>query len=264
MSNRQHGGRGKPSPSITDKAAQADATAAMPEDFGNALGQHLRREPALILTAVSLAAAACGLWASYWYYNGFGIQIIDYMQVGDFLIGWLRDPVYIGLVLLAIALGWLVTWKDRFAAYHPQRARALRSRHLWARLLFREGDLQRGAFDPLGPVTGMLVGILLFALALIVWYDWRLVERIKAGDGQRIQITRTGNASPDAQAPILLGVLSNWVFVYWVERGNAEAIPQGALTRLSYPKQDAAGTHASATPFVQGAHAAAATPRSSR
>lgn len=210
---------------------------AEPQDLGNELGQHLRREPALVLTVVSLGAAAFGLWASYWYYRAFGFQIIDYMQVGDFLIGWLRDPVYIGLVAIAVAAGWLLTWKDRFWHYQPQRVRVLRSRHRWARFVFRAD--RPADFDPLGPVTGMLLSIVTFALVLILWHDGQTTDRIKAGEGERIQITRNGSGLPDRQQPILLGVVNSWIFVYWSERGQAEAIPQSALTRIVYPARGA-------------------------
>lgn len=53
---------------------------------------------------IYLATAVLGLWASYWHYRPFGIQIIDWMQVGDFLTGRLRDPMHVGLALLMLAV----------------------------------------------------------------------------------------------------------------------------------------------------------------
>src|SRR5687768_9466092 len=40
----------------------------------------LRREPGMLVTMAYLAVSFLGLWASYWFYRGFGLPILDYMQ----------------------------------------------------------------------------------------------------------------------------------------------------------------------------------------
>lgn len=57
-----------------------------------------------VVNVIYLATAMLGLWASYRSYRPFGIQIIEWMQVGDFQIGRLRDPMHVGLARLMLAV----------------------------------------------------------------------------------------------------------------------------------------------------------------
>ena len=70
---------------------------------------HYALGAALLFTTAYLLVSALGLWCSYWFYRGFGVSILDYLQASDFLVAGVRDPVYIGLLLLGtyLALLWV-------------------------------------------------------------------------------------------------------------------------------------------------------------
>ncbi|WWW35047.1 hypothetical protein V8017_19585 [Stenotrophomonas rhizophila] len=58
----------------------------------------LRQEPALIVSAGYVLLSLLGLWSSYFFYRGFQLSILDYLQVSDFLVAGLRDPAYAAIL----------------------------------------------------------------------------------------------------------------------------------------------------------------------
>lgn len=79
----------------------------------------LRREPSMLVTVAYLAVSFLGLWASYWFYRGFGLPILDCMQPSDYLVAGLRDPVYALLMLGSIAAALLLSWGTRSGSGIP-------------------------------------------------------------------------------------------------------------------------------------------------
>lgn len=59
--------------------------------------RRLCHEPALLFTTAYVLVAFLGLWSSYWFYRGFGISILDYLQASDYLVAGLRDPAYVAI-----------------------------------------------------------------------------------------------------------------------------------------------------------------------
>ncbi len=51
------------------------------------LWRRICREPALLFSTAYVLVAFLGLWSSYWFHQGFGIAILDYLQASDHLVG---------------------------------------------------------------------------------------------------------------------------------------------------------------------------------
>ena len=88
--------------------------------------------PILFVTLGYIALSFVGLWASYWFYAGFGLPILEYLQASDFLVAGLRDPIYFVVLAGAAAFAWLVNWPERWRIRNPEKSELLRGRW-WGR-----------------------------------------------------------------------------------------------------------------------------------
>src|SRR4029077_12171863 len=94
------------------------------------------RDQTLLLTAPYVATSAIGLWASYCFYQPFGIRVLDYMQPADFLVAALHDPMYFIVVLGGAFLSWRGSRIDAFRETRPNRVEAIRQVTWWGLIVF--------------------------------------------------------------------------------------------------------------------------------
>jgi hypothetical protein len=202
------------------------------------------REPTMLLTATYLATSAIGLWASYCFYQPFGIRVLDYMQPADFLVAALHDPMYFLVVAAGAFLSWLGSRIDVFRETQPQRVAVIRESTWWGKLVFppwRDKLTDKG-FTAEYVFAAMLLG---FAAWLISGYTAGQSQRVLSGQGTRIWITYNNHDKPEAKQPVLLGSNSAWVFLYWPEDHASEAVPQSQVARIGYslPPRASVGKH---------------------
>lgn len=199
----------------------------------------LRHEPAHALTLFYLGVSALGLWASYWFFAGFGIPVMDYMDPSDYITVGLRDPAYLLIVTLAMVLMLALNFheyaRDKGAAYYGQ----MRGRW-WGRLLLplphreKTGGLLQRLFGWSGfsfP-TGVLVGVVWATLWLTVWYVQNKADAIRDGGGHAVRITLAHTHEAQPGTARLLGTIGDFVFLYWPEQKRAEAVAVEAVGRL--------------------------------
>ena len=200
------------------------------------IGERVMHEPALLLSVAYLTTSALGLWASYWFYLPFGIPIFEYMQPSDLLVAGLRDPAYLLLVLLGIALIWLQRRYEDYRFGHPERLARLR-RHWWARIFVVPRWRERMARnkDTWWRSAVRLVAVPYVALWLVFAYVQWQAQDLAAGRGTVVELAYAGDGEVQPGHPLLLGTTANWVFVYWPARHRAEAIAQQSLRGLAYP-----------------------------
>ena len=63
-----------------------------------------REHPALLVSAFYVAASSIGMFYSWVYLRGFGINVFNYPQLSDFLLASLKEPFTWVLVILATAV----------------------------------------------------------------------------------------------------------------------------------------------------------------
>jgi hypothetical protein len=63
-----------------------------------------KEHPALIVSAMYVAASVVGMFYSWAYLRQFGINVFNYAQISDFLLASLKEPFTWGLVFIAVAL----------------------------------------------------------------------------------------------------------------------------------------------------------------
>lgn len=72
--------------------------------MNQAIKNLLKQHPALLVSAMYVAASVIGMFYSWAYLRHFGINIFNYAQISDFLLASLKEPVTWVLVILAIVL----------------------------------------------------------------------------------------------------------------------------------------------------------------
>lgn len=197
------------------------------------LWRRICHEPTLMFSTAYLLVAFLGLWSSWWFYQGFGIAILDYLQASDFLVAGLRDPAYVLLFVCGVLLAVLVTWPDTLRRRHPHYIEALRGRHWWARMVFARSRLM--SWDGVGihPVTGVslvVVSSMLLGSAIYMQGKGELLREGKRGAPVRVHLI--GEAAPQAGQARLLGTSSAFVYLWWPAQRRAEAVPITSVRQL--------------------------------
>lgn len=226
-----------------------------PAGWWSWLREQLRHEPTHALTLAYLAVSLLGVWASYWFFRSFGIAILDYMAPSDYLTAGLRDPVYLAIVLGAALISLLVNFHEyarvRGEAYHA----GIRARW-WGRVLLpfgyrpaRANWMQRiTGWRGLSLPAGMLFGIVWATMWLTLSYVQDKAGKIKAGGGDIVRLTLADTPAPQPQTARMLGVVGDFVFLYWPQSGKAEAVSIENVGRLESVTPALAPASAKATP----------------
>ena len=150
--------------------------------------RRMRREPSLLLPMAYLFVSFIGLWANYWFYEGFELPILEYMQASDYLVAGLRDPAYALVLLAMFALSVLISAPDIYRRHHPERAEAWR-RKWWGRVVFPENRWLRWKGFGLAPETGVTCAVIcgmLWATLLYVQSNGDLIRGNDTGNPVRV------------------------------------------------------------------------------
>lgn len=213
--------------------------------------QRMRHEPSLMFTTAYVFVSCIGLWANFWFYRGFHLPILEYMQVTDYLVAGLRDPFYALVMVFSVAGIFLVSWPDIWRRRHPVRVAQLQ-RHWWGRLLFPRSNVYRWKGVGMTPETGLVVAALWGTAGFTAAYVHDKAADIRNGNnGSPVQVTLAGDATPQPGRARLLGTSGSFVFLWWPEQQRAEAVPiesVGRLTVLPRAAKPGAPTKAATAP----------------
>lgn len=202
--------------------------------------RRLRRESSLMVTVAYLFVSFIGLWSNYWFYRGFGLPILEYMQASDYLVAGLRDPVYAFLLLSSLLLVLLVSWPDTFRRRHPERVEAYR-RKWWGRLVF--SNLRGLGWKGIGLAheTGIVFAVFWGVVWASATYVAGKAQDIREGRaGHAVRVTLAGESASLPQTARLLGSSSAFVFLWWPQQRVAEAVPIEGIGRLQSVARSAA------------------------
>lgn len=254
----------------TPEPAAMPAPAAAPRfSWADWLLGVLHHEPAHALTLCYLGASALGLWASYWFFRSFGIPVMDYMDPSDYITVGLRDPMYLMMIIAALALTFLLNFHEyarrKGEAYYQQS----RNAHWWGRVLLpfpyrpaRANWTSRllgwGGFSM---PTAIAFGVVWATMWMTFGYVQDKAERIRNGGGHSVRITLAHTHDPLPGTARLLGTIGDFVFLYWPEQKRAEAIAVEEVGRLqSLPTAAVGAQPAPAPPAATHAPAPATKP----
>jgi hypothetical protein len=165
----------------------------MSEVLDSRLHAIFREHPALLVSALYVAASVVGMFWSWAYLWRFGINVFHYAQVTDFLIASLKEPFTWLLVVLAI----LMVQADN--AYSRRVERRARTR--WFRWY---GSARYRLINNIAIVA--LVGVFIFVYAKLE------AEKTKDHGGRVVDVSF--EAGGDARTATLLGTTGQFLFLY--------------------------------------------------
>lgn len=235
----------KPPPGASPKPVDPikTASAGPPIEFSapeKGLIPLLKREPTLLFTLAYVGVTTIGIWSSYWFYRHFRISVVEYFQVGDFVVAGLREPINLlsfGLIMLLLALAYLPTY---YEYRHPQQVDRIRRTRWWARLVFPLSSspfVQRKWYQP-SPETMMIFVLLLAVASMTVSHARDKARAIADGGGHRVRITLSGERLPLQGEARLLGTSNGYVYLYWPANGRTEVLVQESVARIeTLPRQ---------------------------
>jgi hypothetical protein len=181
-------------------------------------GELIVRHEGLAITLAYLGLIALGMFHSALYFNEFGVNIVDFAEVSDFLLAPVRDP----LVVLVSILPLLIVW--------VYRRMTLAAVDRWPRAL-RFGGRDRS--PRMAWVWGFAA--LLWVVAFNMHYVNWLTDRIKAGEGTAVAAAFT-DGSPvggGTAAPLLLlRGTSKFAFFYRPVERQVVIVPIEGLSRI--------------------------------
>lgn len=219
----------------------------------------MKREPVLFVTLGYLFISFVGMWANYWFYSRFDLQVLEYMQASDFLVAGLRDPRYVLVLAGMLAVSWLVTWPQFLKQRDPQRAARLRRK--WGiGWLFSESRLMR--WPGMSQETGLVFGFVWGGIWLLWAYVVDKANDIRDGGGHVVAVTMA-DQRPLAGDIRLLGTSSAFVFLWWPGEKRAEALPIESIARIAaladkpLPRSKAVPAKSAPTELVPAKSAAA-------
>jgi hypothetical protein len=184
-----------------------------------------REHPALLFTLGYLFLAAVGITYDFWLYRAFGVDILDYAEVSDFLLAAVREPMVVLLSVLSV--GFILGLQEfhfrmwrRFAwyrAWHGTRYRwqsRLNENVVWVRIT----------------LTGLAVWYFfgLFAPG----YAARVARAVAQGKGRRVAVRL--DSSPQQAAEFeLIGTTTRFVIVFDREQKVARIFPLDGVAEIT-------------------------------
>lgn len=213
-----------------------------------------KREPAVLFTFAYVGITSIGIWSSYWFYRHFRISVVEYFQVGDFVVAGLREPVNVlsfAAVILLLTLAYFPTY---YEYRHPQQVDQIRKTRWWWRLVFPMSSspfVQRRWFQP-SPGAIVIFMLLLAITRLTVSHAREKARNIVEGGGHRVSITLSGQRLPLQGEARLLGTSNGYIYLYWPENGRTEVLVQESVARIeTLPRQVAVVAAAEQTSFTR-------------
>jgi hypothetical protein len=212
----------------------------------------VQREPVLFVTLGYLFISFTGTWANYWYYDVFGVPVLQYMQASDFIVAGLRDPRHLLILFAVLLASWLSTWPDLVRKYDHARAERLR-RRWWGRMLMFNSRWTR--WPGVSPESGLVLGFLGLAVLALYAHVQGQAADVRGGGGRAVRVTLAGAPSPLAGDIRLLGTSSAFVFLWWPRERRAEVVPIDSVGRIATapaPAETAARAAAARAEPVRG------------
>jgi uncharacterized membrane protein len=179
------------------------------EDIKNLLKQH----PALLVSAMYVAASVIGMFYSWAYLRHFGINVFNYSQISDFLLASLKEPFTWGLVVLAITLVLLDNAQSR-------RVEKRSPSKMWA---------WYGS-----PRYRFVNNFAAIVMVLLFIYTFATVQARDTRDGEGKMVDVMFSDSGAATTSLLLGTTGQFIFLYDDSTGRVDIHPFENIHSISF------------------------------
>ena len=185
----------------------------MNESRDNWLHPIFREHPALLVSALYVAASTIGIFYSWAYLHRFGINVFNYAQLSDFLLASLKEPFTWVLVALAAALVYL----DNSSSKRIEKRKS--------------GRLFRWYGSPRYRLINNFAAILM-VLIFIFAYASRQANETQAGEGKLVDVAFAEGGA--VKTSTLLGTTGQFVFLYDANSGRVDIHPIEGIHSISF------------------------------
>ncbi len=177
----------------------------------------LREHPALVVSALYVAASVIGMFHAWAYLRRFGINVFNYAQISDFLLASLKEPFTWGLVVIAV----LMVQSDNAMSRRAQR----RGLSKWFRWY---GSPRYRTINNFAAMLLVLVFIYLFASFQ--------AEGTHAGEGKTVDVVFADSGAKSTA--LLLGTTGQFVFLFDSETKDVDIHPFENIHSISFTAPD--------------------------
>ncbi|MCG8371067.1 MAG: hypothetical protein MJA32_11210 [Proteobacteria bacterium] len=185
----------------------------MSNDPNSRLYAVFREHPALIVSALYVAASVIGMFYSWAFLRFFGVNVFNYAHISDFLLASLKEPFTWALVILAVSLVLL----DNASSRQVQR----KGPRKWLRWY---GSPRYRFVNNFAAIYIVLSFIYIFASFQ--------ARDVKEDEGKRVDVTfAEGGAS---QPSVLLGTTGQFVILYDAAADRVDIHPIESIHSISF------------------------------
>lgn len=157
----------------------------------------LKEQPALLVSLMYLFASVIGLFYSWAFLRPFGINILQYAEISDFLLASIKEPLTWALTLFAVAV---IQLDNAMSRRVQSRKQGRYSR--WFSSWYGSDRYRQFNY----PMLVILAAVFLFAYA-------DLKERsVRDGGTEVYEVRLADGSSPEPR--VLLGTTVNFIFLY--------------------------------------------------
>jgi len=173
----------------------------------------LKEHPALLVSALYLAASVIGMFYSWAYLRHFGINVFNYAQISDFLLASLKEPFTWGLVVLGLLL----------VSFDNAMSRRVQDKS--------PGKWFRWYASPRYRATNNFAAL---AVVLLFLYSFATVQSrdTRDGDGKVVNVIFADNGA--ATSAILLGTTGQYVFLFDHDSNHVDIHPIENIHSISF------------------------------
>ena len=172
-----------------------------------------KEHPALMVSALYVAASVIGMFYSWAYLGRFGINVFNYAQISDFLLASLKEPFTWGLVVIAVVLVLIDNASSRRVGHKTT-----------SKWLAWYGS-------PKYRLINNFVAILM-VLMFIYAYAYSQARDTRDGDGKFVDVMFADSGA--ATTALLLGTTGQFVFLYDEDTERVDIHPIENIHSISF------------------------------
>ncbi len=185
----------------------------------------IREHPALAVTILYALVSAIGLLFNWSLFREFGVNVFNFMEVGDFLLAALREPLTFVLSGTALLASYLI---QRLGALELQWLTGRKDRgRFWSGYYWFSRRINNHS------ITG-LVGFLLYCYLFLALYAGWKSDQIRSGIARQVSVELASESDYIEGRPVaLLGATNRFVFLYDVDAATTHIIPHENLSVMT-------------------------------
>ena len=202
----------------------------------------LDEHPGLLLTAGYFVLTLVGLIYEFWLYRSFRINIVDWAETTDFLLGAVRTPLVILLSLLPVPIAfaidrggkWLRVRFPRYGAFQAKQEQVLR-------------------IQPHHRIYYSAVFVFTYAVLFTQLYAFRVARQIRSGRGRIVRVIPTGAPQATMIQGVLIGTTSKYLFLYDSDRVMTRVLPVENIAEVMISRRRSGFADSPASPVTKTA-----------